>query len=318
MSSSVSVVLCLCLRAVQEGNDMDEFEAHRFLEQLGETLTVQAMRNKFRELDVDFNKRMAFVEYLIYKYGKSVRDVVNAKQGGDPKELEKAQRMVDDAQAAFDSLTKRLEEEKAALAAANKAETEAKSAEAAAKSAEASAASAENAARAAEAEQKAALDELKRQEDAIAAQLASLSAKINDSALGTVAKGKAKQEYEQLKGQDPLPLQRAKINQGATVRKFETARKFAEDERNKATAAREKAENERKDAEQKRAAAESSAAAVAAAVADAEQKFQAAMAFLEEEKSKPSASHGDIWWMQREMEEKKKYMPLSKGGVARK
>ena len=56
------------------------------------------------------------------------------------------------------------------------------------------------------------------------------------------------QELAQLKGQDPLPLRRAKITQEAAVRKVEAERKIA-------TAARNKAEAERKVAEDKRKAA---------------------------------------------------------------
>jgi len=53
-------------------------------------------------------------------------------------------------------------------------------------------------------------------------------------------------------------------------------------------------------------------------VIEAEKKFKEAMDFLEAEKKKPNIRHGDIWWLSKELEEKKKYLPMSKGGVARK
>lgn len=66
----------------------------------------------------------------------------------------------------------------------------------------------------------------------------------------------AKQELEQLKAGDPLPLRRAKINQEATVRKSEKARKHAQEEAARAAAALAEAEAKTRDAEAKTAAAE--------------------------------------------------------------
>jgi len=260
----------------ETGNELDEFQAHRFLEQLGETLTVKDMRQKLRDIDIDFNQRMALIEYLIFKHKKTVKQVCDAPQGGETKELERAQQLVAEAEKALELVQKKLEEEKKALAAAREAE---------------------EAANKAEYEQKTALAELKRQEDAVKSQLAGLEQKMNDPSGTTVTKGKAKQEYEALKGEDPLPLRRAKITQEATVRKFERARKFAQEQRKKA---------------------EDSTDAVEAAKADASKRLDEALAFLEAEKKKPGARYGDLWWLSRELEEKKKYMPLSKGGVARK
>jgi len=46
------------------------------------------------------------------------------------------------------------------------------------------------------------------------------------------------------------------------------------------------------------------------AVADAE-------AYLNEQKSRPGNSHGALWWIDRELHEKKKYMPMRKGGITK-
>ena len=48
---------------------------------------------------------------------------------------------------------------------------------------------------------------------------------------------------------------------------------------------------------------------------EARKKFQEAEEYLEEVKN--SIGHGQGWWMDRELHEKKKYLPLSKGGIAR-
>lgn len=54
----------------ETGNELDEFQAHKFLESLGETLTVVAMRDRLRQIDLDFNRRVALIEYLTVRYGK--------------------------------------------------------------------------------------------------------------------------------------------------------------------------------------------------------------------------------------------------------
>lgn len=54
---------------------MDEFEAHKFLEGRGETLTVKDMRDRLKDIDLDSNNHMAFIEYLLFKYKKTPEQV---------------------------------------------------------------------------------------------------------------------------------------------------------------------------------------------------------------------------------------------------
>jgi len=51
---------------------------------------------------------------------------------------------------------------------------------------------------------------------------------------------------------------------------------------------------------------------------DAARKVAEAEAYLEEVKRRPGSPHGAIWWMERELHEKKKFLPSSKGGVSKK
>jgi len=46
-------------------------------------------------------------------------------------------------------------------------------------------------------------------------------------------------------------------------------------------------------------------------------KVDEAEAFLAFVKSKPGRASGAIWWMERELFEKKKFMPERKGGIAK-
>jgi len=136
-----------------------------------------------------------------------------------------------------------------------------------------------------------------------------------------------------LKGEDPLPLRKAKINQGATVRKCEKATKAVEEitkkveqqkndvedakhkqveKRKQVEAAKEDAVEKTKQVEAAKRDADDKQAQSEAAFLEAEKQLNAAMEYLNEVKKKPGNSHGTFWYMNRELEEKKKYLPQSK------
>jgi len=267
-----------------DGNELDEFWSHKFLEGLGETMTVIEMREKFRKIDADFNKRMSMVEYIMFRYGFSIPSVLTCPQGDNTAGIKKAQAMVEAAQKALDEMTAKLE---AAKEAADRAKEAADAAKKAAK-----------AVAEAEAEAKAALAELQAEEKAFEDKKAGLEKIKNDMSIGVVKRNKASNELDQLLSEDPLPLRKAKINQGAAVKKCERATKAAE-------AASQKADETEKAAVAKENEAQ-------AAATEAQKKLQEAIDFLEEEKQKGGVAQGDIWWMQRELTEKKKYLPASK------
>jgi hypothetical protein len=118
-------------------------------------------------------------------------------------------------------------------------------------------------------------------EKAKADKLADLNTIINDTSVGTVKKGKAVQEKSQIEAEDPLPLRKAKITQEAALKRVEKARAPF-------TAATEAAE---------------------AARTAADQAFRDAQAALDELKKKGGTPHGTVWWMERVLKEKQKFMP---------
>jgi hypothetical protein len=65
-----------------EGSDLDEFQAHRFLEHFKETLTVQGMRDKLRSSGAIAGqvKRVPLLHILIFKYNIDWRQMINAPQ----------------------------------------------------------------------------------------------------------------------------------------------------------------------------------------------------------------------------------------------
>jgi chromosome segregation ATPase len=340
-------------RVEQKQNcDLDEMKAHVFLEKCGETLTVRALRKRLSELDVDNNKRMALIEYLLAKHNKTPLQVVNADQGSGvpPHEMQAAQQRLADLQDRFNTLFSASEAAQAAReqakqdkAAADDAAAQAKQDELAAKKAADNAAVAQKqaedkAAAAAEAEAElmkleaelqVAVDAVLAEEKKIQDKVDSLQAIINGPA-GGVQKNKAVNELAQLKGEDPLPLRKAKITQQAALKRAEKARQpaslarsAAEFEAREAAKAREAADSAAHQAVEARKNAEIAAHQAAESLAEAERleadlrrqvkECQVAVAeaeaVLQEMKSRKGTPHGKIWWMERTLAENQKYMP---------
>ena len=81
--------------------------------------------------------------------------------------------------------------------------------------------------------------------------------------------------------------------------------------------AKEQAQKDAAAAGEARAQAENDKVAADAAVDAAQDAVAEAEAFLAAEKSKPGCAQGALWWIDRELHEKKKYMPMRKGGIAK-
>jgi len=309
----------------KEGNELDEFWSHKFLESLGETLTVIQLREKLRTIDLDVNGKMALLEYLMFKYSKGITEVLNAPQGDNREEIEQAQQQLEAVQLALDAVSLKLKEQKEAKAEVERRlkeqtritnELKVKKQEQQQKLQEQ---------RAAEDELRSAVNDLKAQEDSFQQQIELLTRKGEEGS-SIVAKNKAKQELAQLKQENPLPLRKAKITQEAALRKVEKQRKEVEGvtkqveavtrevesatrEVEYATTQAEKATRELEGAQ--REAAESTRR-VEEAVRQTEVQMQQAFDYLEEVKKKGGVAHGAIWWMERELQEAKKYLPRSK------
>merc|ERR1712137_862974 len=116
---------------------------------------------------------------------------------------------------------------------------------------------------------------------------------------------------------------RAQAEQDAA--QAESARKSAEADaqaasqaRAAASQAREAASQARQAAAQARQRSEDAKAAADAALDAAADRLSEAEAYLEEVKRKPGQSYGSLWWIDRELHEQKKYLPTSRGGIAKK
>jgi len=236
---------------------------------------------------------MGIVEFLLWEYKLSVDELMKRPQGGETGEMIKAKAMLAEVETRF-------KHAQAALDKASVTEAKAKQTREAASISAAEATKTAHAAAAAAAEQQAAVDALKAQEDAYKAKTADLTAKAE---AGGVSGMRAKNELAQHLGEDPLPLRKAKLTAEAAAKKTDKANAVAQ-------ATREAAERDKKSAEVAADAAERDRLAAEESVKEAEHALAAAEAYLEEQKAKGTGeTHGTFWWMDRELAERKKFMP---------
>lgn len=312
-------------QSLDEGCDLDEDQAHRILEKLGETMTVLEMRKKFKALDIDKNRKCSLIEFLISKYGFTPTEVNEFKQGGvDPKILNAAQAQMD---AAEENLNAALDEKAHATKAAAEAIQAAKDAATAVKVSEEKAVQAKAAveeATQAEAEATAAANELKAAVEALEAKekeqadkIAKLTKKSEDSSLSTVKRNSAINKLAQAKAEDSMPLRKAKITQNAALKRSKKAKKQAKKTKKKSEEAHEAsveaeaaAKVAKEEADAKEIESEQAKVAAHDLAEKAQQAYAEVEAELEEVKSKGTEPpQGTIWWMERIIKEKKKFLP---------
>jgi hypothetical protein len=90
----------------EEGHALDEFQSHRFLEKFGQTLTVVAMRQELKKIDIDTDNKMSMLEYFVYHYGLDVATLMTRPQGVN-EDLEKAEAALEEVLAEIDKLEKK-------------------------------------------------------------------------------------------------------------------------------------------------------------------------------------------------------------------
>lgn len=267
-----------------DGNELNEFDAHRVLEAFDETLTVKEMRETLKRIDVDSNTFVSALEYITFKYEKTVDEVMNAPQGDNKAAIDAAQAKMNEVMTALDAVTEKLEASKVALEVATEAHNNAVNEEA-------------TLARL-EAELKQANADLQRQQDEYDQLIESLTTKSTDESLGVVKRNRAANELEQARAEDPLPLRKAKITSDAAVRKVSKQKVLAQ-------LAVEKAKKAKKESEDRKAELESAYNAL-------EVKLNEARAELDEAKEACGHAHGDFYFMERALFEADSRLPNKK------
>jgi len=222
----------------ENGCDLDQFGVHQVLERQANQQTFQQLRNHLRSVGVTQFKKIGMASFLIWQLKMDIKDTVNAPQGSNSAELDKAKKMLEEVTQLFEETKVKFDEakvkkeeaiagEKKSKEAAGKAkqatETAKKAAEDATRSAEEAQKSANAAAEkqnesiAADNEVQKALDGVNEQENAKTRKMEELEKKIDTGTL--VQKNTAKNELEQLQKEDSLPLRKAKITLEATKKK---------------------------------------------------------------------------------------------------
>jgi len=67
-----------------EGCSLDEFGAHRFLQAISEPKTVKEFREIIKQADIDFDKRVALLEYLLFSNKKTITEFLAKKPPLEP------------------------------------------------------------------------------------------------------------------------------------------------------------------------------------------------------------------------------------------
>ena len=192
-------------RKKDAGNELDEFEAHQFLEHTVGALTVKDMRAALTAIDIDFNRMMSITEFLVFHYKLTEGDwvyLVNWVPTGSAAQRQMMETLQEQMAEAQEKLRLSTEAAEVSAAAAKEAEDAAKEMEAATKALEA-------------------------QEQAKADAIAAQEKLSSDESLSTVKRNKAKAQCAILKAEDSQSLRTARITQGAAERKAKKAAKKA-------------------------------------------------------------------------------------------
>jgi len=309
----------------EAGNELDQFWAAKFLEDMEEALTAVERKAAMQDIDIDNNGKMALVEYLTYKFKKGVDAVVSAPQGAAG-ELLKAQAEVDEALAVLPEVEAKLEQSKTARAEQLAALMQTKQAKIASEDAlrkqteaEADLKLALKMVELAKGELEAAVAELHAAEQAAEEQKKSLESQRDDDSLGAVARGKAASMLNALLNEDPLPLRRAKILQEAALRRVEREQKTAMNKTIEAQAKTEQCKAKLQELHDRETELETSKAKLDEAIAELEESYNKlsvqmseAKAVIAELKGRGTSGMGALWWMERSLYEADEALPQIK------
>jgi len=287
--SDVAKFAKLDARLGEKGFELDEFEAHQFLEhdEKGGALTVKDMRDAMKKIDLNFDRMMSLTEYFVFHYDLVKWGyLVNWVASGSAAQRAMLQQVQDQMQTAKDALLFATDEAEKSNVEAFKAAAAAAQAQAAV---EASEASAQEAAAA-----NAALIKLQAEK---AAAIAAEEVKSVDATLSTVKRNTAFAHLKILQSEDSQPLRTAQITQAAMQRKATKAAKAA-------LAAAVTAEFARVAAVAAAAAADKAAEAALVQVGLLSDQLEEAKATC----AGSGSDEGTFWWLDREFEENLKYM----------
>lgn len=308
---------CVQLDKKQEqGSYLDEFTAHRVLESCSKAYTVQEMRNLLISINPNYNKskKVSLAELLIFNYEVDWRKAIHQKCL-DWEKKRKAEEKLDEATKALTEATNAAERAATDAKSAEDAEQHAiKEQEEASKAAEESRV-AELAMSEAKEKSKETLEELKMQETKLQEKREALEKLSTDDNLGIVKRNKAKAELNMLLSKDPLPLRTAKLHQEASFKKLSKATKKAGEAASAAELCMKKAEVARVAARKSKNEAIETGKIAEAAIPNAQAACKAIQDELEKLMKDRKVGKGTIFYLEKELEVAKKFLPKSKFNI---
>jgi len=299
-------------RKGEEGNELDQFWSAKFLEDMDTALPAIQRKEALRNIDHDHNGKMSAIEYLVWKYKKTIEETVVAPQGDNTAAIKAAQAVLDQVLAQLADCERKLAHQKEIKAANEKAISEVRSAEAAVDAARKELVKAEEELSRAESELANAVKDLEDQQNEYQNKCSTLERTSKDTGLSQVQRSKAANELAQLKTEDPLPLRKSKITQEAALRKVQKQKKATEEARLQTEAKQRDLESKRADLEAKGRELERAIEELEEAYVQLEVKMKEAEDQLELIKNKPGGGKGALWWLQRELFEVDKRLPTAK------
>mmetsp|Transcript_1547 Transcript_1547/g.2433 ORF Transcript_1547/g.2433 Transcript_1547/m.2433 type:complete len:383 (-) Transcript_1547:3608-4756(-) len=299
----------------EDGTHLDAFSAHLVLESAQKACTIAEMREYLLTINPDY-KKVSLLELLCYKFGSNWRDIVNAPQYDQKKEKE--------AQAQLKAAKKKLEE---AIETARKASDDAEKARMAEENAllqQKESSKAAEASRIAEEElckekvrANETLEKLKNEDLQTIRKKEELEKMSCDGNLGIVKRNRAKAELATLQNQDSLPLRAAKIQNEAALKKLTRAANATGKAAKDAEVALVNAERAEKDAIQAKKEALETGKAAEAIIPVAKEACDGVQVVLNEVLREKKAGKGTIFYIERELQEAKQFLPKSKFAIAR-
>jgi len=302
----------------EEGSCLNnEVAAHRVLECSGAPATDFDLRKFLAEINPDYSM-ISLVELLLFHFNVSWRHIVNVPPWYDGKSVVNSQ----------NALIKAKEWLESAVNAEKKSRDDAETA----KNAEEIAAyEKEKASKAAElfrreepylslAKEKAeaALLHVKHQEEEARIKVKNLESIALDDTKGIVKKNRAKAELAMMQNEDPLPLQTAKIQNEASIRKLQKASVYCRKVAVAAEAARPKADKAEISAKKAKQKALDAAKEAKAAIPHAKAAFERLKTLVDEMMELKKLPLGTIFYIDREVKETEKFLPVEKFKEAKK
>jgi len=311
---------CVVLHKRREnGNNLNEFDAHRILEYSQKAKTVRELRywlTKFiPEVHghcIESDLKVSLVELLLFIFEVDLNSIAKTALSGNGCEIEEASAGVEVLKTTLDYAISESEKAKERAETAKKAGDDAAAEEKRFLEAVSSANEAKKLLDEAERKAEYYLQRIKEEEDQVNVAKAALKDTMSNVSLGNVKRNKAKAELYILEAGDKTPLRKAKLDNEAALTKLRKAKTKAEETASNAQTMATAAERAKILAHSKMDEALKYRAKSEESIPIAMQALNNAYSILEKLQKECKIENGTIFYVNREIKEAEKFLPKSK------